>query len=284
MKNKLFNKTLGIVVISVLLLISSLTIVFATGLLEQQGNSLILLKAQASGSKNVKLTWQTNLKAESYTVYGAIYGNKFKQIATTKNKKILVKAINKKKLKAHKVYKFYVKADAIKSNNCTVIAGLTFGKNGKFSNPKSVSNTIENSTITLKPGEEFELSKLGLITKIYKGKKHLGKKYGEKYSYVISDNTVASIEGNKIKVPATLDKDSTAILYVQEINGIFTKIKINVIADKEPSSDSTQENNNGGNNHGGNHGREESQDDSGATNYEDVVNKDGGNNLPIIFK
>lgn len=182
-----------------------------------------LLKAKSSGDKAVSLSWNRIDGATEYVVYGQQCGKEYKKLATTSKTSYTVKKIAGKKLKAHKIYKFYVKAitpnGKVKSKSKSIhfITGNTMGE---YANAKSIS--VNNKSITLESGKT---TKLKVTTKINKNKKHVSDKHGDATRFV-SDNPNVATVNSQGKVTAGCE--GTATIYIQDIGGKFCKATVTV--------------------------------------------------------
>ena len=180
-----------------------------------------ILQATTSGKKAVKLSWNSVPGATKYVVYGQKCGKKYKKLKTTTGKTYTVKKIKGKKLKAHKTYKFYVVAytsnGKVQSNSIHFITAKT---QGKYANAKSI---IANpSTLTLVKGKAATIK---TTTKIYKNKKHIKKNHGVATRFISDCPTVATVSSNGV---VTAKAPGTAIIYVQDIGGLWTKTAVTV--------------------------------------------------------
>lgn len=180
-----------------------------------------LLSAKTSGDKAVKLSWNKIDGATEYVVYGQKCGKKYKKLTTTDKTSYTVKKIAGKKLKAHKAYKFYVKAvtanGTVKSKSVHFITGNT---NGKYANAKSIS--VNKKSLTLDVGET---AKLKVTTKIYKNKKHLSKNHGDATRYISDNPGVATVNSKGV---VTAKSAGTANIYIQDIGGKYCKVSVTV--------------------------------------------------------
>ena len=180
-----------------------------------------LLTAKTSGSKAVKLSWNSVPGATKYVVYGNKCGKSFKKLKTTTGKAYTVKKISGKKLKAHKNYKFYVVAytanGTVKSNSIHFITG---NRSGKYANVKSIKAKV--STVTLSPGAT---KKIGATYKMYYGKKHIKKSHGAALRYISNCPSVATVSSSGV---VTAKAAGTAIIYIQDIGGKYCKTTVTV--------------------------------------------------------
>lgn len=180
-----------------------------------------LLTAKTSGDKAVSLSWNRIDGAKDYIVYGQQCGKEYKKIATTTKTTYTVKKIAGKKLKAHKTYKFYVKAitpnGTVKSKSIHFITGKTMGK---YANAKSI--TVKPTSLTLEPGKTATLK---ATTKIYKNKKHIKSSHGAATRYLSDTPSVATVNANGV---VTAVSEGTATIYVQDIGGLWCKTTVTV--------------------------------------------------------
>lgn len=179
---------------------------------------LVLVKA-ASKSKTVKLSWNKIKGAKKYVVYGKEFGKNYKKLKTTAKNSYKVTKINGKKLKSHKVYKFYVQTvtsgEKVKSKAISFIVGKTMGK---YANARKIS--VNQKALTLKPGKT---AKLKVKTVIYKNKKHLGKRYGAATRFISNNPAVAKVNAAGV---ITAKKKGKAIIYIQDIGGRYCKTSV----------------------------------------------------------
>lgn len=173
-----------------------------------------LLTAKSSDDKSVSLSWKIIDGATEYIVYGQQCGKEYKKLVTTTKTSYTVKKIAGKKLKAHKTYKFYVKAvtpgGQIKSKSIHFITGNTMGE---YANAKSVS--VSKKSLTLEVGET---AKLKCTTKIYKNKKHIGKEHGAATRFASDNLSVATVDSQG---KVTARGEGTTTIYIQDIGGRY---------------------------------------------------------------
>lgn len=191
--------------------------------------SVEMVKAQTSGSKAIKLSWTKVSGATKYVVYGQKCGKSYKKLKTTSGTSYTVKKIKGKKLRAHKIYKFYVVAYSgskklVTSKGIHFITGKTMGK---YANARSIS--INKTSLTLEPGKTATLK---ATTKIYKNKKHIKKSHGAATRYVSNNPAVASVNSNGV---VTAKKEGTATIYVQDIGGLYCKTIVTVKSSEPPA-------------------------------------------------
>lgn len=181
-----------------------------------------LVKAQTSGTRAVKLSWNKVSGATKYVVYGQKCGKSYKKLKTTSSTSYVVKKIKGKKLKAHKNYKFYVTAYSgnKKLVSSKTIHFITAKTNGKYANASGI--TAKYSSKTLAPGQKFQL---GATVKIYKNKKHLPKSHGAKLRYTSNNPGVASVNANGV---VTAKSEGTAKIYIQDTGGLYVTTAITV--------------------------------------------------------
>lgn len=184
--------------------------------------SSIMLEAKMQGKTTIKLTWPKVSGADQYVIYGNVDGKKSVQVAKVKKNQYTVKKIGSTKLKANKVYDFYVVAykkgiKTAKSETISYICGNTYKK---YANVTKIQTT--KSAITLKKGKT---STIKVKATIYKGKKHLPSSYGRATRYYSSNTKVATVSANgKIKAKGK----GTATIYVSDISGKYCKVKVKV--------------------------------------------------------
>lgn len=181
-----------------------------------------LVKAQAFGSRAVKLSWNKVSGATKYVVYGQACDKSFRKLKTTSNTSYTVKKIKGKKLKAHKAYKFYVaayrgKKKLVSSKSIHFITAKTMGK---YANASRI--TAKYSSKTLAPGKTLQL---GATVKIYKNKKQLPKSHGAKLRYISNSPGVASVSANGL---VKAKSQGTAKIYIQDISGLYAVTTIYV--------------------------------------------------------
>ena len=184
--------------------------------------SVELVKAQTSGSKAIKLSWNEVPGATEYVVYGQKCGKSYKKLETTSGTSYKVKKIKGKKLRAHKAYKFYVVAYSgnkklVTSESIHFITGKT---QGKYANARSIS--INKTSLTLEPGKTATLK---ATTKIYKNKKHIKKSHGAATRYLSDTPAVATVNASGV---VTAVAEGTATIYVQDIGGLYCKTTMTV--------------------------------------------------------
>ena len=180
-----------------------------------------LLTAKTSGSKAIKLSWNSVPGATKYVVYGNKCGKSFKKLKTTTGKTYTVKKISGKKLKAHKTYKFYVVAytanGTVKSKS---VHFITQNRNGKYANVKSIKAKV--NAVTLSSGAT---KKIGATYKMYYGKKHIKKSHGAALRYISNCPTVATVNSSGV---VTAKAAGTATIYIQDIGGKYCKTTVTV--------------------------------------------------------
>lgn len=187
-------------------------------------NQVLLVKADAKSKTAVKLSWTKVTGATGYTVYAKLQSGKFVKLQTLKKTSLTVKKINGKKLTGGKYCSFYVIAQkgTKKLVQSATICVITGNQSGKYGNVSSLSFT--EKSISLNPGQ---VKSLKVKTRIYKGKKHLPKKYGNALTWFSSDPTVVAVSASG-KISAV--KPGTAVIYVQELGGRYCSLKVTVKA------------------------------------------------------
>lgn len=183
-----------------------------------------LLKASTTKSKAVKLSWSKVEGAAYYKVCGAVCGSKMSVLKKSTDKlSFTVKSINKKKIKLHKHYKFYVTAydknDKKLAKSITVhyIAGNTKGDEANVTKV-----TLDKSKLSVKKGKT---AKLKVTKTVYGGKKHISKGHGTA-TYFTSDNPSVATVSSKGVIKGI--KKGTATIYVQDNGGAYAKVKVTV--------------------------------------------------------
>ncbi|MBQ0041319.1 MAG: InlB B-repeat-containing protein [Clostridiales bacterium] len=182
---------------------------------------VVIAKAETSGSKAIKLSWNKVDGATKYVVYGNICGKSFKKLKTTTGKTYTVKKIAGKKLAAHKSYKFYVVAYAPDGKVASKkIHFITANTKGKYANVKSIK--AKTSSLELAVGE---FGKVGATYKMYSGKKHIGKEHGNALRYISDCPEVVSVSSTG-KILAR--QAGTATIYIQDVGGKYCKTTVTV--------------------------------------------------------
>ena len=194
--------------------------------------SVLMLKATKSGSKYVKLSWNKVSGATKYKVYGNIKGKKLKNLATLKSSKksYTVKKIKGTKLKAHKVYKFYVQAykgkkKLTKLAKSRTIAFVTAKTMGKYANPTKITASETDCTVAV--GSTKQLT--ATVT-MPKGKKHLSSKYGTKLIYKSNNPSVATVDSKGIVTGVSV---GDAKIYIQDLSGLYCTTTVKVLSQDE---------------------------------------------------
>ena len=184
---------------------------------------VVLVEAKCVDPNYVELNWNKVPNAKKYVIYGNACGknNKYKKIATTKSLKYTVKKIGKKKLKKNSSYKFYVVAytskGQIKSNRSHILTNNTIGSYGN-----ATKLTVKVKKLTLKVGKKKTIK---YSLKITEGKKHIGSGHGKEVAFLSDNPTVATVDKNGV---VTAKCKGTAIIYVQEISGMYKAVKVKV--------------------------------------------------------
>lgn len=167
-------------------------------------NKVLIVRAQKSGSKAVRLTWITNFKAASYQVKAGS-----KVIATVTSKKYTITKIGKKKLK--------------KKQNVKNIKVIACSKK-KGNNPiKAVQTNIISSFKT--GGKEKKVTGLKPISLVEKEEARFTGVKNAKYYF--SDNSAVKVT-NKGFVKG--NREGTAKVYAVSATGHFKKCEVCVIA------------------------------------------------------
>ena len=193
-------------------------------------------KAMDSGlkvtQKDNKLTvkWTKSSYVDGYYVYVQYCGKNFKKPVKTIKKNSTTSAtiskINGKKIDQTKIVKIYVaaykKVDGKKIILSKTVAGHIAGTNNKkYTNVKSIKAT--KSKYTIKVGKTAKVkTRVNLVNN---KKKLLAESHVAKFRYRTSDKKVATIDKNgKIKAV----KKGTCTIYIYDINGKMTKVKVTV--------------------------------------------------------
>lgn len=186
-----------------------------------------LVKAASSGSRIVNLSWCKVSKATKYVVYGQKCGKSFKKLKTTASTSYKVKKIKGKKLKAHKMYKFYIVAynKSKKLAASKKIRFITAKTSGKYANARSIS--VNKTLLTLEAGKTAALK---VTTKIYKNKRHIKTSRGAKTRYISDCPKVAKVNSAG-KVTAVAK--GTATIYIQDIGGLWCRTRVSVYNEAE---------------------------------------------------
>lgn len=211
---------------------------------DERNANLFIAKATASAGNTIKLTWIQVPDAKQYQISASLHGKPSTTIAdlsangTTSSKSYIVKKIDGKKLKAHKIYEFEITAHDgskfISRSNIplTCICGNTYGKKYQYANPTKVN--IKYKNINLEKGNKVSAVDMAKITStIYKNKKHLSSSYGKKYRYITNRPDILTIsEIGTIKVNPNANIGSSAKVTVQEINGVYNTFNVNIVKPK----------------------------------------------------
>lgn len=221
MKKKLLRIILSLAVALTMIPMMSVTTFAETANKQPAKVQVELMTAEANGSA-VKLSWTKADKATMYAVYGQKWGEPFEVLKKTSKTSFTVEKINGKKLESHELYKFHVIAyekekKFLKSKDICFITSNTMGK---YANVKSISANTEN--ISLKPGENAEIK---ATTKIYKSMKHISGSYGDATRYISDCPDVATVSS---KGSVTAKTSGKAVIYVQDIGGLYCKVTVNV--------------------------------------------------------
>ena len=216
----------------------------------------VIANATSTNKAVAKIEWKKTTDATNYVVYGNLNGKKLKKLKTLDEtaRSFKVKKIGKKKLKKGKVYSFYVSAckngadgelqEIAKSKICKVIVGrMMTKKNKKYSNAYEIE--FKNKLVKLEKGDSGTAAGLaGISSKMYKNKKHLGNKYGAKYSYIVFnkenkiDDTVVTIDENGIlNVNKNAKIGDKVTVCVQELNGIDNSFDVLVVTAEEQKTE-----------------------------------------------
>lgn len=184
---------------------------------------VVIAKGVPSGSKTIKTSWPKTQGASKYLVYGSRCGGKMKLLKTTKSTSFTVKSIKGKKLKKHQPYVFRVIAKdkagktIAKSKLFHVITTKTWKK---YANIKKI--TVAKSALTLNKGDTATIKAKYTLPK---GKKHLSKNHGTAIVYTSDTPGVVKVS-SKGKITAMAP--GTATIYIQDISGIYCKVKVAV--------------------------------------------------------
>ena len=195
---------------------------FSDYVIVYDGKTDVLL-AQAKSSKGkIALSWNGLDNVTKYVVYGARCGHDYKKLTSTTGKSYTVKRASSQRLKAHKVYKFYVVAyDAVGNKiSSRSIHCIYKNTNARFGNVKSIKAKI--SKLTLKVGDS---KTVGAKYKMYAGKKHLKRTHGPALKFFSNNTDVAKVSENG-KVTAV--GAGTATIYIQDLGGKYTKTAVTV--------------------------------------------------------
>ena len=183
--------------------------------------AVLLVQGRSKDDKSVNLTWNTIEGADKYCVYGSLCGNDIVKIKTTTERKLQVKKVDGKKLKAHKVYRFYVQAidaegnEIITSRKAFVIVGKTKGNYANATNIFADTNfRIMNLHSEIKPQ---------IYVNVYKDMKHLGTGYCPRLRYYTDCPEVVSVDKNGY---IRANNEGEATIYVQDTCGIYEAIEI----------------------------------------------------------
>ena len=194
--------------------------------------SVLMLKATKTGSKYIKLSWNKVSGATKYKVYGNIKGKKLKNLATLKSSKksYTVKKIKGTKLKAHKVYMFYVqsykgKKKLTKLAKSRTIAFVTAKTMGKYANPTKITASETDCTVAV--GSTKQLT--ATVT-MPKGKKHLSSKYGTKLIYKSNNPSVATVDSKGLVTGVSV---GDAKIYIQDLSGLYCTTTVKVLSQDE---------------------------------------------------
>ena len=186
-----------------------------------ESQTYILLRAKSIGTKKVDLTWNKTKGATKYVVYGNRSGkNNSVKLATVKKNKYTVEKIRNKKLLAHKIYKFQVKAyqGNGKLGSSKTIYFITGNTTKKYGNAKKI--VANRKTLKLESGEK---AKVFASVKIYNNKKHLKIANENRLRFISSNTKIAKV--SKTGVVRGI-AEGTATIYIQDISGKYCKTKV----------------------------------------------------------
>ena len=192
---------------------------------DPKGSSFNLLQLKAGKAKNNQLTlsWKKVSGAAKYVVYGNQCGvqNKYMKQAVVKKTSVVIRKVNKKKLKKGTYYKFILlaldKNNNVISTSKTVHAATTGGKVG---NSGKVTTKAKKNKVSIKAKETFRLAGRQLpASKERKVKIH------RKVKYESTNPKIASVSAKGV---ITGKKKGTCFVYAYAQNGVSRKIKVTV--------------------------------------------------------
>ena len=195
---------------------------FSDYVIVYEGKTDVLLAQAKSTNGKIKLSWNGLDNITKYVVYGARCGHNYKKLKTTTGKSYTVKKASGKKLKAHKVYKFYVVAyDAVGNKvQSRSIHYVYKNTQGKYANVKSIKAKYDNLLLSVGVTQ-----KISAKYKMYSGKKHLKKAHGQALKFFSNNTDVATVSsGGTVKAVGK----GTATIYIQDIGGKYCKTKVTV--------------------------------------------------------
>ena len=191
---------------------------------------VLLTKLAAKGKNGLKLTWKKVKGAEGYDIFFSRcnHGNKkltCRKIKTVKGNKTF--SWTKKGLKKNRSYKAYIRAWVKKGGKKTYIRtspmvhAFTSGGTKKYTNPKSVTVTKKN--ITLTAGKTHRIK--ARVTKLQKNKKLISVSHTNKLRYMSSNKTIATVSKSG---RVTAHAKGSCRIYVYAANGVRKTIRVTV--------------------------------------------------------
>ena len=163
---------------------------------------VLVAQGTKSGSRGIRVSWNSVTGAASYDVYMSLCNTKKKvytpaYVGTTSGNSLRVTKLGKKKLKKRTCYKYYVVAkDASGKVIATSAMGhfITGNVKGKTVNAKSMS--VNTSAITLTRGGTAKIN--ASYTKAKKGKKYklLNSSHEALTRYISTNTAVATVDAN----------------------------------------------------------------------------------------
>ena len=186
-------------------------------------HKVFIAKAKSVKKNRVRLKWRKVKGATSYTIYGARCGKRYKKIRSVRARrnKCVIKRVYGKKLKPHKIYKFYIAANTPNGREkCKTIYFITKRVKGKYANVRKV--TANKKRIVVRVGKR---KKIKVRYKVFKNKAHLGRGFGRPIRYYSSNKWIARV-GKRGRVKGV--NPGVAYIFAQDIGGRWCKVKVRV--------------------------------------------------------
>ena len=180
----------------------------------------------------MKVSWSGVPDADTYRIYAAECGKPLngKTLAktVTKNGKVscTFTKLKGKKLNPNKIYKVKIRAyrttdGVLQEIADSLILHVADTKNTKYTNAKSI--TVKKKSYTLEAGKKKTL-KATVVPQSTK-KKLIPESHTQQIRYFSSDRTVATVNKNGV---VRARAQGTCYIYLAGMNGVHTKVKINV--------------------------------------------------------
>lgn len=183
---------------------------------------LLQAKAVKATKKNIKLSWK-KAGAKKFIVYGTKCGKKNKpaKIMETKKSSVMIKKVDKKKLKKGTYYKFIIVAANAKNevvSTSKMIHEATAG--GKVGNDKKVKTNAKKNKVVIKAKKKFKLK-----AKEVPASKKLKVKRHRKVAYESSNTKIVTVSGKGVIKGL---KKGKCKVYAYAQNGVCQVIKVMV--------------------------------------------------------